>query len=180
MTEALGDEERWRPDLLLVPAILAGSPVTMAQLAVPDRAWAVANLRRAGYTAEVISEWLGCSLRLVRTVSAETAVLVQLYLDEVEAFDMTHRMQSGEIVRLAAALEEAESARERYRRQLANVIDTLMTEGKVESFPCGCPRTRYNTYIAPKTGKAGCREHRRLAVARHRARRRLDDHETRT
>jgi hypothetical protein len=26
----------------------------------------------------------------------------------------------------------------------------------------------YNSYVAPKTGKVGCREHRRLAVARYR------------
>ena len=46
------DAKGWRPDHLLVPAVLAGSPVTMADLAPADRAWAVAGLMRAGHTAD--------------------------------------------------------------------------------------------------------------------------------
>ena len=156
-----------------MPAILAGSPVVLAKLAPPDRAWAIANLRLLGYTADFIAERLNCALRTVRTISADAGVLVALYVSEAENYDMTNRMQQGEIARLAGDLGLAESARDRYRDQLRRVLDTLMTEGKVIAFPCGCPRTRYNTYIAPKSGKAGCREHRRLAVARHRARKRL-------
>lgn len=172
------DEDRWspswRPDPLLVPAILAGSPTTLKSLSAPDGAWAIANLRLMGYTADFIAERLGCALRTVRTISADAGVLVALYLAEAETFDLTNRMQSGEITRLATLLEVTEAERDRYLDQLRRMLDTLMTEGKVEAFPCGCPRTRYNTYTAPKTGKQGCREHRRLAVARHRARRKLD------
>lgn len=163
-----------------MPAILAGSPTTLKDLSPPDAAWAIANLRLEGYTAEFIRERLGCALRTVRTISADAGVLVALYLAEAEAFDQTNRMQQGEVTRLAALLEITEAERDRYLAQLRRVLDTLMTEGKVEAFPCGCPRMRYNTYVAPKTGKAGCREHRRLAVARHRARRRLNGHETGT
>ncbi|AHZ95334.1 hypothetical protein HL05_gp074 [Mycobacterium phage Manad] len=160
----------WQPDHSLVPAILAGSPVTMKQLRPPDRAWAVAVLRRMGYTAELIADWLSCSLRLVHTISADSAVLVQLYLDHTETTGNEHRMLASEVARLAEALADAEAAAERYRQQR----DRLIAVGSSDkaAFPCGCPRTRYNTYVAPKTGKAGCRHHRTLAVARHRARKR--------
>ncbi|URC18186.1 hypothetical protein SEA_ZENTENO07_85 [Mycobacterium phage Zenteno07] len=164
--------ERWAPDELLVPAILAGSRTRMADLSAPDRAWVVAHMKLAGYTAEQTADRLDCSVRSVRSVWSDAGVIVALYLTEADNFGNTYRMLDGELRQMAVALGEAERDRDRYKAQLDRMLDTLMTDGRVLSFPCGCPRTRYNTYVAPKTGKAGCREHRRLAVARHRARRR--------
>lgn len=166
------DEDRWRPDDLLVPAILAGSRTTMNDLAAPDRAWVVAGLKRLGYTAEFTAERLGCSVRSVRSIWSDAGVIVALYLDEAENFGNTYRMADSEIKRLVAELAEVAGARDRYKAMLDRLLDAHLTGDVVGTFPCGCPRTKYNTYEAPKTGKKGCREHRRLAVARHRERQR--------
>lgn len=166
-------EDGWRPDELLVPALLAGSQTTMADLRPPDRAWAVAVMRDAGLTAEEIGHRLECSVRLVRSIWSDAGVLAALYLTERENFGNEMRMVGGEVTRLTRELAEMTACRNRYKNQLDLLLDAHLLNGNtVMTFPCGCPRTRYNTYIAPKTGKAGCREHRRQAVARHREQRR--------
>lgn len=167
------EEERWRPDDLLIPAILDPRNCTvMADLSVADQAWVVAGLKRLGYTAEFTAERLECSVRSVRSIMAGAGVIVMLYLDEADNFGDTYRMSEAELRRLSRELADATSARDRYKVQLDRLLDAHLTEGAVSTFPCGCPRTKYNTYIAPKTGKAGCREHRRLAVQRCRERKR--------
>lgn len=167
-----GHEHRWRPDDLLIPAILAGSPTSMRDLTPADRAWVVAGLRRAGFTAEAISDRLGCSLRQVRAVAAEPlAAVCRLLQEESEHFAAELRMTREELRARGAELRAAESASARYKLQLFRLLDITMAEPQHPTFACGCPRTRYNTYIAPKTGKIGCREHRRLAVVRYRERR---------
>lgn len=165
----VGDEDGWRPDALLIPAILAGSPTTMRDLSLPDRAWVVVGLTRAGYTAEAIADRLKpCSVRVIRAVLAEPLAHVCARLqEESEAFADEYRMAHGEIERLSRELREATAAGNRYRKQLIDLID--VDPDTPPTFPCGCERTRYNTYVAPKTGKAGCRRHRGAAVARHRA-----------
>jgi hypothetical protein len=166
-------EARWRPDDQLIPAILAGSPTVMRNLAPADRAWVIAGLRRAGLTAEAISDRLSCSLRQVRAIAAEPLTAVcRLLQEESETFAAELRMTREELRARGGELRAAESAANRYKLQLFRLLDATLTEPP-PTFPCGCPRTRYNTYIAPKTGKVGCREHRRLAVARHRERRAL-------
>ncbi|AKF14336.1 hypothetical protein SEA_VINCENZO_74 [Mycobacterium phage Vincenzo] len=149
----------WVPDYQLVPAILAGSATTMADLTPPDRAWAVAGLLREGHTAEQIKDRMGCSLRLVRTVSAWAATAVcQLLQAEAEHFADTYRMQDVELRRLTADLVTANATADRYQRQLARLLDSYLVGESGPSFPkCGHPKTRYNTYTAPKTGKTSCR-----------------------
>lgn len=169
----LPDAGRWSPDDQLIPAILAGScTATMAGLTPADKAWVVLNLTDDGYTAEFIAERMACSVRLVRTIlSNDLGLVMRRYMETAEHFDREHRMASCEVARLARALAEAERDRDRYQGERNRLIDRLVSPvGPV--FPCGCPRTKYNTYTAPKTGKQGCRHHRTLAQARYRERQR--------
>lgn len=162
----------WRPDEYLIPAIMAGNAISMADLKAPDRCWAVAGLRRAGLSIEDMRDRLKCSLRTVKTVIADPMTdACALLQAESEHFTRELAMATAEIRRLDMEAGEAEAERDRYRLQLGRLLDVAMTEGQIRTFPCGCPRTRYNTYIAPKTGKAGCRAHRTLAVQRYRAKR---------
>jgi hypothetical protein len=162
--------EQWRPDVQLVPALLAGSPTCIDDLNDCDRAWAVVVMTDdEGMPAEAIAEVLGCSLRSVRKILAGAgAALTRLYRAEAEAFERTLDMTGGEVMRLAAALAETTAERDRIARQRNQLLDVRLAERNNEIHACGCPVTRYNTYISP-SGKRGCREHRRLAVARHRA-----------
>ncbi|UJQ86597.1 helix-turn-helix DNA-binding domain protein [Mycobacterium phage PenguinLover67] len=158
MSTEIGEDD-WRPDEQLVPALLAGSPTTMADLCPADRAWAVASMKLEGLTAEQIKERLECSLRLVRSIAADPgAIFARLYLIEREAFGDTLRMMQSEVARLDRERAEAISAADRYKRQLDGMLDRLMTGETGPAFPkCGHPKTRYNTYVAPKTGKESCR-----------------------
>ncbi|QFP94693.1 hypothetical protein I5G59_gp73 [Mycobacterium phage LilMcDreamy] len=161
----------WQPDALLVPALLAGSPTRMDDLCGADRAWAVVVMTDdEGLTADEIADRLDCSLRLVRTVLAgPEVVLTRLYRAEVEAFERTLDMTGGEVQRLATALGETEADRDRIQHQRDRLLQSALAEREGQTFRCGCPMTRYNTYVSPR-GKRGCRKHRAEAVARHRAR----------
>lgn len=174
MTAELPD--RWVPDEQLVPAILAGSPLRMRDLTPPDRAWVVESMRLAGLTAEQIADHLDCSLRQVRAIRAEPmAKVCMLYLVEREAFANQHRMAETDARRLRAELADAEAAASRYKNQLDILLDAHITGEAGATFSCGCPKTRYNTYVwtdsAGRT-KTACRTHRTKAVARHRERQR--------
>lgn len=172
MTEETPVEtERWQPDLQLIDAALVGSQ-RMRQLPDPDRAWVVAGLKTKGLTAERIADLLHCSLRQVRAIAAEpmTAVCL-LYQHEADTFADEMRMSAAEVARLNAALIEAVNTTMRVKAAMAKLIELPTTTD--ETFRCGCPRSRYNSYVDPKTGATSCREHRRLAVVRHRERRRL-------
>lgn len=170
------DVPRWHPDELLVPAILAGSRTRWDDLDAADRAWCALVLKDAGYTAEFTAERLGCSVRTVRSAIADDlGQVMRRYMDQSEVFDREHRMASGEVDRLARDLGEAERDRDRYLRERNGLIDRMMSGDGWQGprFRCGCPRSKYNTYTAPKTGKEGCRHHRTLAQARYRERRTL-------
>jgi hypothetical protein len=156
---APSDAETWAPDEGLVPALLAGSPTVMDDLSPCDRAWAVAVMKLDGMTAEEIRERLGCSLRLVRQIASEPgAIMAKLYLIEREAFGDTLRMYQAEVARLDRERAEQASAATRYKAQLDRLLDRMMTGETGPIFhKCGHPKTRYNTYRAPKTGKESCR-----------------------
>lgn len=168
------DIPRWQPDDLLVPAVLAGScTTTMEDLSLADQAWVCLQLKDAGYTAEFTAERMRCSVRMVRArISDDVGQVMRRYMDTAEHFDQTHRMSSSEVTRLARELAEAERDRDRYLGERNRLIDRAMSGDGGPVFPCGCPRSRYNTYTAPKTGKQGCRHHRTLAQQRYRERRR--------
>lgn len=174
MTEEHQPSERWTPDEHLADAALVGSQ-HMRQLADPDRAWVVAALKIKGLTAERIADLLHCSLRQVRAVAAEPAtILATLYMVEREAFASESRMSASEIARLDGELKAALRRNDETMGRLSRMITMFAPEGEPGTFSCGCPKTRYNTYVHPATGKTSCREHRRLAVAAHRERKRAE------
>ena len=159
---------------MLVPALLAGSPTRMADLGKCDRVWAVVVMTDdENMPAEDIAARLGCSLRLVRSILADPAAgLTRMDRAEAENFERELGMTSGEVARMTAALAVTEGERDRAQTQRDRLLDVALAErtGEVHK-ACGCPVTRYNTYISPSTGKRGCRRHRSEAVQRHRARR---------
>ena len=53
---------------------MCGLPIT--ELTGPDRAWVVAGLAAAGWTAEETAAQLRCSLRLIRQIRAEPMCVV--------------------------------------------------------------------------------------------------------
>jgi AraC-like DNA-binding protein len=166
------DIPRWQPDELLVPAVLSRTDTRLENLCLADQAWVILQLKDAGHTAEFTAEHLNCSVRLVRArISDEMGQVMRRYIDTADHFDQEHRMSASEVARLARALCEAERDRDRYLGERNRLIDRAMTPTTGPVFRCGCPKTRYNTYTAPKTGKIGCRHHRTLAQARYRERR---------
>ena len=171
--DAVADAEspRWHPDEQLVPAILAGGGHRMSDLSPHDRAWVVAELKDRGLTADQIRSWLGCSLRTVRFIAAEPAVdMARLYLRERENFADELRMNSTEVRRLAAELATTAAERDRYKLQLDRLLDAHLTGEAGPTFRCGHPKSKYNTYTAPKTGKTSCRCCHADAQADYRAR----------
>jgi hypothetical protein len=167
------DTPRWAPDDQLLPALLAGSTtIRYADLARGDRAWAIAGLRLNGVTAEAIADQMDCSLRQVRAVAAEpAAILARFYMVESEAFADTLRMLQGDLARLSRELTETAAERDRYKGHLGRMIDAALVGDLGPTFArCGHPKTRYNTYTAPKTGKTSCRMCHAEAQAEYRAR----------
>lgn len=170
MTSA--DIPKWQPDELLVPAILAGNRfITWDAMSAADRAWVALQLKDAGRTAEYTAEALSCSVRTVRAaISDDLGQVMRRYMDTAEHFDREHQMAHGEVQRLARTLAEAERDRDRYLGERNRMIDRAVSGEGGPVFSCGCPQTRYNTYVSPKTGKRGCRHHRTLAQRRYRER----------
>lgn len=166
-----GAPGRWHPDEQLVPAIIAGGGHYLETLNPHDRAWVVACLKHQGWTADQIRGRLRCSLRAVRFIAAEPAVaMALLYLRERDHFADELHMNSSEVRRLAAALTVAEAERDRYKLQLDRMLDAHLTGEAGPSFRCGHPKSKYNTYTAPKTGKISCRCCHADAQAEYRAR----------
>lgn len=148
---------------------MAGGRVKLSQLEVLDRVWVVAEMRRGGLTAGDIADRLSCSERTIREIVAEPATcLARLLQDEAQNFERELSLTRSELRMASTELEDLRAALARYRVQIERLVNRDVAP---TTFPCGCPRTAYNSYIAPKTGKAGCREHRRQASARHRQRR---------
>jgi hypothetical protein len=167
-TDGPATTERWEPDDQLVPAALAGGKA-MADLALPDRCWAVAGLTRAGITAPDIADRLGCSLRLVRSVRAEPMTQLCLrYMEETSAFTDELRLARSEQTRLAGELATTTREHVRIKGQLANLLDAHML-GAVGTCKRGHPFTDYNTYVCPQSGKRSCRTCRRETQADLRA-----------
>lgn len=145
----MADADRWEPDAHLVDAARCGR-LTMAELAPPDRAWAVAHLTAEGMTAAEIADRLGCSLRLVKAVRADpmTAV-VALLIAETAAFEGETGMLRSELratTRDAAALTSTVAD---LRAQVAR----LTGEARCRS---GHALTPWNTYVRPD-GRPECR-----------------------
>ena len=147
---------RWQPDDQLVPALLAGTSRTMADLEGPDRCWAVAGLTLAGLTADDIADRMDCSLRLVRAVRAEPMTQVCLTAQtDAEHFAEELRLARTELARSATAHHAAVAENDRLRGQLDRMIAAATGE------PPRCSKghlfDRGNTYYHPRTGTRQCR-----------------------
>jgi hypothetical protein len=165
-----GVPDRWEPDEQLVPAVLAGSPQTMADLSTPDRCWLVAGLTLARLTAEDIADRMRCSLRLVRTIRAEDMTQVCLRMQqETHTFTDEIRLARSEHRAAVASVAALTAERDRLRAQIDRMLDAHML-GEPPCRGCGTSMTGYNVYV--HRTRRFCRECHRQRQARYRAQRR--------
>lgn len=152
--------DTWRPDPELVRTVLAGgSSRTMASFDLGDRCQIVAGMVQAGLTGEDIRDRMKCSVRSVRSLAAHPLTqLCKLYTNETRNFRQELDLRDSELAGLRAALTSAESERDRYQRQLHNVIDADVVGEKVRFCPKDHAMVPWNTYTNPKTGKRSCRQ----------------------
>ena len=165
-----GLPSEWRPDELMVAEVWATpkSFVHMTKLSAADRAWLVAGLSVRGMVAEEIADRTHCSLRLIRTIRSWEMTQVCRWVHEQTA--VLEAELSGERSGHALTRRELGDARResaRLRGQLDQLVDALTAGGRVETFRCGHPKVRYNTYC--NGGKSYCRECRRDRQAARRA-----------
>lgn len=141
---------RWEPDRNAVAAVLAvpKSFVPMTDMNDMDRAWLVAGLTLAGLTAEDIAERTSCSRRLVMTIRAHPATMVAAAAREenveLERDLCAERSQHANTRR---ELADAERERDRIRQQFDDLLDAMITEGRVRLCAKQLhPMVKYNTY----------------------------------
>jgi len=153
---------RWKPDEQMVHAILAGTGPKMAVLPAADRCWVVAALSLAGLSAEEIADRMACSLRQVRVVRAlDMYQMASLTQTETKTFTDEVRLLRSELTAANQRIAELDSEASRVKIQRDNLIDAHMVGAKVCG-RCGEPKTGYNLWVDPKTGKEHCRGcHRR-------------------
>lgn len=137
----------------------------MAELPQPDRCWVVAGLTLAGLTAKDISERLGCSLRLVRSIRAEDMTQVCL-LAQKESTNFANELRLTRTEHQATFNQLAETSAEvvRLKLQIGRLLDAKITGG--ETCSRGHQMDRYNTYI--HNGKRFCRQCHRDRQAAYR------------
>lgn len=163
----------WTPDSQLVAAVRTGRcGRTYQDLSPPDRAWVVAGLTIAGFTAETIAELLGCSLRTVRVVIAEPAHSVCVaFMTEIETFSQEMRLARSELDSLTVERDAAVATAARLRAHLDRVTASRDTKG----VPLCAKRLHhmsgYNVYRDP-AGRSWCRECSRQRQQDSRAKRR--------
>ena len=142
----------------MVPAILAGAPEStlMDNLCPSDRSWAVAGLKRAGYSGDQTADAMGCSVRLVRTIlAADMTKVCELYQSETESFRDEVRLLTSDNTAKAVKIEELCSELRRVRTSLNRLIDEKITG--VRTFPkCGHPKDKVNTWTNAR-GHEFCR-----------------------
>jgi hypothetical protein len=156
-----GGVVRWVPDELLVASVL-GSPRAWrgaTELSAADRSWLVAGLSLGGLTAADIAGRLSCSLRLVRSIRAESLTQVCVWAqrqarvlgDGVRVERVAHAGTRLELVRARAEVD-------RLKAQVEDLLSALVAGG-VDVCRKGHPLVGYNVYV--HGGKRYCRECRR-------------------
>lgn len=155
--------ERWAPDMQLVPAMLTVPqwPRRLTEYDASDRAWIVAGLGLAGWSANEIVDRIGGSIRLIRDIRSqpftECCRLWQLDLQRIEA-----ELRVERINRAAAEHQRDEAARtaERLRIQREQILKAREAGEPVNKFPCGCPKVPHNIYreYGERNGRPYCRE----------------------
>lgn len=159
----------WAPDDHLVTAVLAGSTLTMDDLAPADRCWLVAGLITAGLTAEDIRDRMRCSLRSVRAIRAEPMTeLARLMQNETSHFGDELRLARSELARERTTRRDAEAENARLRGQLDRLVATMT--GQEPRCSEGHLMDRYNTYVQASTGRRWCRQCHRDRQRAYRAR----------
>jgi hypothetical protein len=153
---------RWVPDELLVASVL-GSPRAWrgaTELSAADRSWLVAGLTLGGLTASDIASRLSCSLRLVRSIRAESLTQVCVWVQR--RVGVLEGVLRGERVAHAGTRLEVVRAQGevvRLRGQVEDLLSALVTGG-VDCCRKGHPLVGYNVYV--HGGKRYCRECRRV------------------
>ncbi|WP_301121066.1 hypothetical protein [Mycolicibacterium fortuitum] len=133
----------------------------MTELSELDRSWLVAGLTLAGVTAQDIADRMGCSLRLVRAIRAESitqfAVVAQT---ESHALGNELRAERCEhsVTRRELAVSRAEV--DRLRGQVDELVKALAKFEPVRVCPKKHPMVGYNVYR--HGGREYCRECNRL------------------
>ena len=162
---------RWHPDDQLVPALLAGSSLIMADLRHEDRCWAVAGLTVAGLAGEDIRDLLKCSLRLVRKIQAMPLTAACVYMHTETAAWRNERSLTAAGYRHMVGQRDALAAElERTRDKLNRLLDAHLV-GEKCCPRCGTPWDKGNTYF--NQGKRYCRECNRRRQREFRASRKL-------
>lgn len=162
--------DRWLPDEQLIPAVKTGRcPRHYSDMSVPDRAWVISGLCKAGMTAEHIAELLGCSLRTVWVVRGDpiTAVMAT-YQQQMEAYRQETRLLRSELARMTAERDAAVTSAARLRTNLVRVTAPKGADGVAMCSKGLHPMTPYNTYVHER--RQFCRECRRINSANHRQR----------
>lgn len=109
----------WQPDENLVEHVrMCGMPIT--ELTGPDRAWVVAGLAAAGWTAEETAAHLRCSLRLIRQIRSEPMCVVATYALELREQLIIARMAETEAKRKATQVAAGLRAELRYVKTQRN------------------------------------------------------------
>ena len=121
----------WQPDENLVEHVrMCGLPIT--ELTGPDRAWVVAGLAAAGWTAEDTAAQLRCSLRLIRQIRAEPMCVVATYALELREQLITARLAETEAKRKATQVAAALRGELRYAKTQRNrLIDKKSTNRRI-------------------------------------------------
>lgn len=130
----------------------------MSELSDADRCWVVAGLSVvANMTAEDIADRLHCSLRLVRSIRAETMTQVcVIYHREVAAFSNSSALAESELRAVRRSLAEAEAEATRLKSQLDRVIDARLTGEPVDTCGRGHLMVDWNVYW--HSGRRWCRQ----------------------
>lgn len=149
---------RWLPDDQLIEAVRHGcGSRRMSELTDADRCWVVAGLGAAGLTAEDIADRLHCSLRLVRSIRAETMTQVcALYQQEVAAFANSSALAESDLRAVRRELATMTEDRDRLRGQLDRVIDARLAGEPVDACGRGHLMVDWNVYW--HGGRRWCRE----------------------
>lgn len=151
---------------MLIPAVLAGRNLHMADLTKPDRCWLVAGLTISGFTGDDIADRLHCCIRVVRALLADPATILAAYVQaESATFDSEMRLARSEQMRLQAELGRVVGELARVRQRLAKATTP---KGGLPRCVRGHQLHRGNTYRHP-TGKVYCRECQRERIRDWRA-----------
>lgn len=119
---------RWEPDPQLIPAILTTPkwPRRLTDYSPADRAWIVAGLTLAGWSAQEIVHRAGGSIRLVRALRAEPFTeCCRLWQLDITRLETDLRREQIAHTATHHELTQATRSAERKDRQIDQLVETL-------------------------------------------------------